>query len=92
MNLDVLLVLFAVISSYLFWQFSAPLIRYGYAYVLLVTFICGFFMSGIVAIILQTIGVGAFCAIILILFVLPSYLVLLDKFFIKESDNNELIA
>ena len=40
-NLDVLLVLFAVISSYLFWQFSAPLIRYGYAYVLLVTFICG---------------------------------------------------
>lgn len=32
---DVLLVLCAVAASYLFWQFSAPLLRYGYAYVLL---------------------------------------------------------
>ena len=38
-NLDKLLVLGAVICSYLFWQFSAPLIRYGYAYVLLVAFL-----------------------------------------------------
>ena len=38
-NLDKLLVLGAVICSYLFWQFSAPLIRYGYAYVLLVIFL-----------------------------------------------------
>ena len=30
-----LLVLFAVTASYLFWQLSAPLLRYGYAYVLL---------------------------------------------------------
>lgn len=30
-----LLVLFAVAASYLFWQLSAPLLRYGYAYVLL---------------------------------------------------------
>lgn len=51
----------------------------------LVTFICGFFMSGTVAAILQTLSVGAFCAILLILFVLPSYLVLLDRFIIKES-------
>lgn len=34
-NLDYLLVLSAVLCSYLFWQFSAPLLRYGYAYVLL---------------------------------------------------------
>ena len=51
----------------------------------LVTFICGIFMTGTVAAILQTLSVGAFCAIILILFVLPSYLVLLDRFIIKES-------
>ena len=31
-----LLVLAAVLASYVFWQFSAPLLRYGYAYVLLV--------------------------------------------------------
>ena len=34
-----LLVLAAVAASYLFWQFSAPLLRYGYAYVLLVVMI-----------------------------------------------------
>lgn len=32
---EYLLVLAAVIVSYLFWQLSAPLLRYGYAYVLL---------------------------------------------------------
>lgn len=32
---DKLLVLAAVAASYLFWQLSAPLLRYGYAYVLL---------------------------------------------------------
>lgn len=32
---DRLLVVTAVVSSYLFWQLSAPLLRYGYAYVLL---------------------------------------------------------
>lgn len=35
-NLDILLVLATVISSYVFWQYSAPILRYGYAYVLLV--------------------------------------------------------
>lgn len=34
-NIDYLLVLTAVLCSYLYWQFSAPLLRYGYAYVLL---------------------------------------------------------
>lgn len=33
---EYLLVLGAVMASYGFWQFSAPLLRYGYAYVLLV--------------------------------------------------------
>ena len=36
-NPDYFLMQMAVICSYLFWQFSAPLLRYGYAYVLLLT-------------------------------------------------------
>lgn len=36
-----LLVLSAVAASYLFWQFSAPLLRYGYAYVLLLPALTG---------------------------------------------------
>lgn len=35
-ELDFLLVMAAVASSYLFWQISAPLMRYGYSHVLLV--------------------------------------------------------
>ena len=34
-----LLVLATVLASYGFWQFSAPLLRYGYAYILLVVMI-----------------------------------------------------
>jgi len=34
-RLDVLLVLGTLVCCYLFWQFSAPMPRYGYAYVLL---------------------------------------------------------
>ncbi len=38
-KLDIVLVLGTVLCSYIFWQISAPLIRYGYAYVLLVDFL-----------------------------------------------------
>lgn len=38
-HLDMLLVMITLLSSYLFWQTSAPLIRYGYAYVLLLVFV-----------------------------------------------------
>ena len=34
-NGDIILVLATVVSSYAFWQYSAPILRYGYAYVLL---------------------------------------------------------
>lgn len=34
-RLDISLVIGTVLASYLLWQYSAPLIRYGYAYVLL---------------------------------------------------------
>lgn len=43
-NLDVLLVLTTVIASYAFWQYSAPILRYGYAYVLLVDLL----MAGVI--------------------------------------------
>ena len=51
----------------------------------LVTFICGQFMTGAVASILITLGVGAFCSIILILFVLPSILVTFDRRIVDED-------
>ncbi|MCM1117798.1 MAG: hypothetical protein NC543_00320 [bacterium] len=38
-ELDMLLVLGTLDCCYLFWQLSAPLMRYGYAYVLLVDFV-----------------------------------------------------
>ena len=50
-----------------------------------VTLICGRFMSGAVASILTTLGIGSLCAILLILFVLPSLLVIFDKKVIDEQ-------
>lgn len=38
-SFDTLLVVGCILLSYLFWQCSAPLIRYGYAYVLLLDFL-----------------------------------------------------
>ena len=57
---------------------------------ILVTFICGFFMTGTVAAILQALSTGAFCAIVLILFVLPSLLIIFDKWIIKERAEDSL--
>ena len=57
--------------------------------IVLVTLICGRFMSGAVASILTTLGIGALCAILLILFVLPSLLVIFDKYVVKEQNENK---
>lgn len=38
---DEILVMWAVAASYLFWQYSAPLTRYGYAYMLLMVALTG---------------------------------------------------
>ena len=47
-QLDILLVVITMICSYAFWQTSAPLIRYGYAYVLLLVFVVlGWFMEDV---------------------------------------------
>ena len=53
--------------------------------IVLVTLICGRFMTGAVASILTTLGIGSLCAILLILFALPSLLVIFDKYVIKEK-------
>lgn len=50
-----------------------------------VTLICGRFMSGAVASILTTLGIGSLCAIILILFVLPSLLAIFDRHVIIQE-------
>ena len=50
-----------------------------------VTLICGRFMSGAVSSILTTLGIGSLCAILLILFVLPSLLVIFDKHIVKQE-------
>ena len=52
----------------------------------LVTFGCGLFMEGMVASILQALSIGAFSAIILIMFVLPSLLVIFDKTVTKNIE------
>lgn len=41
MRSDQLLTLGTILASYIFWQFSAPLLRYGYAYILLTVMITG---------------------------------------------------
>ena len=56
---------------------------------IVVTLLCGMFMSGAVATILKTLGIGATCAILLIMFVLPSLLVIFDKFFIESEEPEE---
>ena len=61
--------------------------------IVLVTLICGRFMSGAVASILTTLGIGSFCAILLILFVLPSLLVIFDKHVIdQEKPENDCLG
>ena len=52
--------------------------------IVLVTLICGRLMAGAVASILTTLGIGSLCAILLILFVLPSLLVIFDKLVVKQ--------
>lgn len=45
---DLVLVMITMLASYIFWQTSAPLMRYGYAYVLLLIFVVlGWIMENI---------------------------------------------
>lgn len=57
--------------------------------IVLVTLVCGRFMSGAVASILTTLGIGSLCAILLILFVLPSLLVIFDRLVVKQECEEE---
>ena len=53
---------------------------------IVVSFVCGMFMTGQVANILITLGVGALCAILLILFVLPALLVIFDRYLLQQNE------
>ena len=53
-----------------------------------VSFICGLLMTGQVANILFTLGVGSLCAILLILFVLPALLVTFDRYLLSNEQTN----
>ena len=53
-----------------------------------VSFICGAVMTGQVANILLTLGVGSLCAILLILFVLPALLVTFDRYLLSNEETN----
>ena len=58
--------------------------------IVMVTLICGRFMTGAVASILTTLGIGSLCAILLVLFVLPSFLVIFDKHITKVATADEV--
>jgi predicted RND superfamily exporter protein len=51
-----------------------------------VSFICGLLMTGQIANILFTLGVGALCAILLILFVLPACLTVFDRYLLRNNE------
>lgn len=47
-KLDAMLLMVTIAACYIFWQLSAPLVRYGYAYVLLLTAtVGGYLLSGL---------------------------------------------
>lgn len=52
---------------------------------IVVTFVCGLLMNGAVASILMTICIGAFSALLLVVFVLPSLLAVFDKLIVKKK-------
>ena len=57
--------------------------------IVFVCLICGMLMSGAVATILTTLGIGALCAVLLILFVLPSLLAVFDKAVMGVKEKKE---
>ena len=53
--------------------------------VVAITLSCGFIMEGAVASILETLCVGSFSALLLVVFVLPSLLAMFDRFVVKKK-------
>ena len=64
---DIGLVWLAIAASYLFWQLSAPLIRYGYAYILLLIAMTGGMMWTAICIKIKYIDTGSMDRILCIL-------------------------
>lgn len=93
-RLDMLLVWAAVAVSFLFWQVSAPLLRYGYAYVLLlVVLTAGIFLGDIFN--RQPVLGRAVCFILLVLgaaklFSLGNYIIGSSRqpYYVRQRDYN----
>ena len=58
----------------------------------IVTLVCGSFMSGAVGTILTALGVGSFAALLLVIFVLPSLLAIFDDVIIKKKQPKISVA
>lgn len=78
---DNCLAIAAIAASYIFWQFSAPLLRYGYAYILLMIFLTIGIFSGPLC------GRNTFCKIFTAFLVLFSAVKLIP---LAGHINNEL--
>jgi len=61
----------------------------GMILVIVTTIVGGLFEDATVASIVRTISIGSFCAIMLILFVLPGILSTCDKLIIKKKNRAE---
>ncbi len=92
-HLDIALVIATMICSYVFWQFSAPLVRYGYAYVLLLNFlVVGFIIKSIgfkpmeMVVYFALMLYGAYKVVVLADYISGSYL---HGHYVWQQDYNE---
>ena len=70
---DIGLVWLAIAASYLFWQLSAPLIRYGYAYILLLIALTGGMMWTAICIKIKLADTGIMDRILCILLLMLGF-------------------
>ncbi|MCD8130028.1 MAG: hypothetical protein LUE16_01905 [Lachnospiraceae bacterium] len=92
-HLDSLLVMWAVSASYLLWQLSAPVVRYGYAYILLTPVL----MAGCMAVVclsydrkilneILLLPVAAFGCYIIYTTAVYAWQIRLDPYYIAQQD------
>ena len=85
---DIGLVWLAIAASYLFWQLSAPLLRYGYAYILLLIALTGGMMWTAICIKIKQIDTGSIDRILCILLLLSGFVKLwsLGSYIVTQSN------
>lgn len=84
---DMLLVLTSIVASYMFWQYNAPIFRYGYAYVLLLPAVMiGIFLSRLENQQLMRIGVLLFVVWKIIATGKYAYSVCQEPYYIRQKE------